>query len=39
LARIAELVVARDRVRFSGLLALGMINAIVLVFANWRSSR
>ena len=37
LARIAELVVARERVRFSGLLALGMINAIVLVFANWLS--
>ena len=37
LARIAELVVARDRVRFSGLLALGMANAIVLVFANWLS--
>lgn len=27
LARIAELIVARDRVRFSGLLALGMVNA------------
>jgi hypothetical protein len=37
LARIAELVVARDRVRFSGLLALGMVNAILLVFANWLS--
>jgi hypothetical protein len=37
LARIAELVVARDRVRFSGLLALGMANAILLVFANWLS--
>src|SRR4029077_13966458 len=37
LARIAELVVARDRVRFSGLLALGMANAVVLVFANWLS--
>jgi hypothetical protein len=35
LARIAELVVARDRVKFSGLLALGMVNAILLVFANW----
>ena len=30
LARIAELIVARDRVRFSGLLALGMANAILL---------
>jgi hypothetical protein len=37
LARIAELVVARDRVKFSGLLALGMVNAILLVFANWLS--
>src|ERR1700738_5101144 len=37
LARIAELVVARRRVRFSGLLALGMFNAILLVFANWLS--
>lgn len=37
LARIAELVVARDRVRFSGLLALGMANAVLLVFANWLS--
>jgi hypothetical protein len=37
LARIAEMVVARDRVRFSGLLAVGMANAVVLVFANWLS--
>jgi hypothetical protein len=37
LARIAELVVARDRVRFSGLLALGMANAVLLVFTNWLS--
>ena len=37
LARIAELVVARDRVKFSGLLALGMTNAILLVFGNWLS--
>ena len=37
LARIAELVVARDRVKFSGLLALGMVNAVLLVFANWLS--
>ncbi len=35
LARIGELVVVRERVRFSGLLALGMVNAIVLVFVNW----
>ena len=37
LARIAELFVARDRVRFSGLLALGMTNAVLVVFANWLS--
>ncbi|MEY2490861.1 MAG: hypothetical protein QOC70_2803 [Verrucomicrobiota bacterium] len=37
LSRIAELVVVRERVRFSGLLALGMVNAILLVFANWLS--
>jgi hypothetical protein len=35
LARIAGLIVARERVRFSGLLALGMVNAILLVFVNW----
>ena len=35
LARIAELIVARDRVKFSGLLALGMVNAVLLVFVNW----
>ncbi|HST30365.1 MAG TPA: hypothetical protein VLK27_05945 [Chthoniobacterales bacterium] len=37
LARIAELIIARDRVKFSGLLALGMFNAVVMVFANWLS--
>jgi hypothetical protein len=37
LSRITELVVARDRVHFSGLLALAMANAVVLVFANWLS--
>ncbi|HJT45048.1 MAG TPA: hypothetical protein VJ721_02140 [Chthoniobacterales bacterium] len=37
LARIAELIVARDRVKFSGLLAVGMVNAVVLVFSNWLS--
>src|ERR1700730_341569 len=37
LARIAELIVARDRVKFSGLLALGMVNAVLLVFVNWLS--
>ncbi|HXX42638.1 MAG TPA: hypothetical protein VEI58_10280 [Chthoniobacterales bacterium] len=35
LARIGELVLVRERVRFSGLLALGMLNAIAIVFANW----
>jgi|SRR5579864_1182496 len=37
LARIAELIVARDRVKSSGLLVLGMVNAILLVFVNWLS--
>jgi len=37
LARIAELIVARERVKFSGLLALGMVNAVLLVFVNWLS--
>src|SRR5207237_7782978 len=37
LARVAELIVARERVKFSGLLALGMVNAVILVFANWLS--
>ena len=35
LARIGELVLVRERVRFSGLLTLGMLNAIGVVFANW----
>jgi hypothetical protein len=35
LARIAELIVARERVKFSGLLALGMVKAVLLVFVNW----
>jgi hypothetical protein len=37
LARIAELIVARERIKFSGLLALAMVNAILLVFVNWLS--
>ncbi len=37
LARIAELIVARERAKFSGLLALGMVNAVALVFVNWLS--
>ena len=35
LARVAELIVARERVKFSGLLAIGIVNAILLVFVNW----
>ena len=37
LTRIAGLIVARERLKFSGLLALGMVNAILLVFVNWLS--
>src|SRR5437879_13754374 len=37
LARIAELIVTRERVKFSGLLALGMVNAVLVVFVNWLS--
>ena len=37
LAGIAELIVARDRVKISGLLAFGMDNAVILVFSNWLS--
>jgi hypothetical protein len=37
LARIAELIAARERVRFSGLLTLGMVNAGITVFINWLS--
>lgn len=37
LARIAELIVSRERIKFSGLLALGMVNAVLLVFVNWLS--
>ena len=37
LARIAELIVARERIKFSGLLVLGMVNAVLLVFVNWLS--
>ena len=37
LARIAELVIARERVRFSGLLAIGMVNAVLSPFTNWLS--
>src|SRR2546426_12807036 len=37
LSRIGSLLLARARVTFSGLLALDMANAILLVFANWLS--
>ena len=37
LSRIAGLLLARERVKFSGLLALCAANAIALVFANWLS--
>jgi len=37
LARVAELIVARERIKSSGLLALGMVNAVLLVFVNWLS--
>ena len=37
LVRIGELIVARERVRRSGLLFVGMANAIVIIFANWLS--
>ena len=37
LSRIGALLLARERVRFSWLLALAMLNAIVLVFSNWLS--
>jgi hypothetical protein len=37
LSRAVALVVARDRVRFSGLLALAMANAVLFVYMNWLS--
>lgn len=37
LARIAELIVARARVKFSGLLTLAMFNAGLSVYINWLS--
>ena len=37
LSRIGALLIARARVRFSGLLALAMANAIVLVYSDWLS--
>jgi hypothetical protein len=37
LAHIGQLVVARDRVKFSGLLGVAMANAILNVFLNWLS--
>jgi hypothetical protein len=35
LTRMGSLLVARKRVRFSGLLCLAMANAILFVFSNW----
>lgn len=37
LSRIGALTLARDRVRFSGLLAVCMANAVLMVFTNWLS--
>lgn len=37
LVRIGELIVVRARVRASGLLFIGMLNAILTVLANWLS--
>jgi hypothetical protein len=37
LSRIGALMLARERVRLSGLLAICMANAILMVFANWLS--
>src|SRR5438309_2099723 len=36
-ASISELVTARDRVRFSGLHALWMVNVLVALLVNWMS--
>ncbi|MEM5518649.1 hypothetical protein WNY37_16950 [Henriciella sp. AS95] len=35
LSRLGALLVARDRVRFSGLLALAMLNAVTQVYIGW----
>lgn len=37
LARIGELVVVRERVKFSGLLVVGILNAVASVFVTWLS--
>jgi hypothetical protein len=37
LSRVGALALARDRVRYSGLLVICAINAILFVFANWLS--
>jgi hypothetical protein len=37
LTHLLALIVAGERVKFSGLLALGMVNAVLLVFVNWLS--
>lgn len=35
LSRAAALIIERERVRFSGLLSLAMLNAVVITFTNW----
>ncbi len=35
LSRIGVLAMARERVKFSGLAALAMLNALALIYANW----
>src|SRR5579863_10097568 len=35
LSRAAALITERERVRFSGLLALAMLNAVTITFTNW----
>jgi len=37
LSRIGALMLVRERVKFSGLLAIGMAIAVLMVFANWLS--
>jgi hypothetical protein len=37
LARVGELVLARDRVKFSGLTSFGFLAAMLLVYVNWLS--
>ncbi len=37
LSRVASLVLARERVRFSGLLTLAILNAVAQIFVDWLS--